>query len=338
MSDRQSRCSAFLAKSGWSGAGRTAIAGDASGRLYDRLKLADRSAILMDSPPDQGDSPADFVRIGTHLRRIGLHAPEILAHDLEHGFLLLEDLGDMTFAKALTRDLTQEAVLYSMACDVLVTAQAHPVPTGIPDLSAQDWAEAGMLALDWYAFSVGDERPDPIPLRSALAEALARHADGPRVLILRDYHAENLMWVSGFEGLDQVGVLDFQLGQNGQPGYDLVSLLQDARRDVTRDLESAMIVRFCTATGAEMASFRRAYAVLGVQRAMRILGIFARLCLVSGKAGYLQHVPRVWGHLQRNLMAADLAPLTELCNRLLPAPSAQNLDRIARKCAQFPQA
>ena len=122
----------------------------------------------------------------------------------------------------------------------------------------------------------------------------------------------------------------------GQPGYDLVSLLQDARRDVSAAAEATCIARFCAATGADPGAFAQSYAVLGIQRALRILGMFARLCLVDGKAQYLGHLPRVWGQLQRNLALSGLAPLQELCNRLLPAPDAPNLEKIARRCATTP--
>jgi N-acetylmuramate 1-kinase len=327
----------LLAQNGWSDATHVTIAGDASDRRYVRLICADRTAILMDAPPGKGDDPADFWRMARHLRGIGLHAPDILAHDLANGFLLLEDLGDETFAKAMIRHPTQAGALYALACDALMLLQARNAPPDLPDLSAQDWAQAAMVALDWYRFAIAGDKIDSAALQSAVHDAIAQFADGPRVLILRDYHAENLMWLPAQTGLAKVGILDFQLGQMGQPGYDLVSLLQDARRDVEPGTEIAMLGRFCDATGTSLGAFHRSYAVLGIQRALRILGIFARLCLVSGKPGYLTYIPRVWDHLQRNLRAAGLADLTSLCDALLPAPDSRNLDRIASKCAQFLQ-
>ncbi|MES2143418.1 MAG: phosphotransferase [Pseudomonadota bacterium] len=336
MADRAALAGRFLVASGWAGATRRTIAGDASARRYERVTLGQRRAILMDSPPGAADDPADFVKISGHLRGIGLNAPEIHDADLSAGFLLLEDFGDDTFARVLARSPDLETRLYALACDVLVRLQAAGRPDGLADLSADHWADAAMVALDWYRFAVTGDRGDTASLQHVLSDALRRYADGPRVMILRDYHAENLMWLPDRQGLHRAGLLDFQLGQLGQPGYDLVSLLQDARRDVAPSTEADIIARFCAATGADNVAFGESYAVLGIQRALRILGVFARLCLAGGKPGYLGLVPRVWAQLRRNLDALALAPLSELCDSLLPEPTTANLETIARKCAQIP--
>ncbi len=336
MSERDVTIKRFIAKAGWGEAARHALAGDASTRRYERLVRATTTAMLMDSPSGTPDDPADFVRISTHLRSIGLNAPEILFQDLERGLLLLEDFGDDTFARVLVCHPEREQPLYALACDVLLRLQSNPPASGLSDLTAIEWANAAMLSLEWYRFAITGDRQVHEPLRQTLAAAMHAHADGPRVMILRDYHAENLMSLPDRMGLAKVGVLDFQLAQMGQPGYDLVSLLQDARRDVAPTTETAMIMRFCAATETDPARFTRSYAALGVQRALRLLGVFTRLCLVVGKPGYLDFMPRVWGQMQRNLAALDLAPLTELCNSLLPAPDAETLDIIARKCARHP--
>ncbi len=336
MSDRAKITAAFLARTGWGDARRTSLAGDASARRYERLTLGENSAILMDSPPGAADDPADFVKIADHLRRVGLNAPEIFFADLQGGHLLLEDFGDDTFARVLTQAPGQEADVYSLACDVLVKVQASPPPPGLADLSAGDWADAAMMSVDWYRFALTGDRADPAPLRTVLAGLLQQFADGPRVVILRDYHAENLMWLPERHGLQRAGLLDFQMAQMGQPGYDLVSLLQDVRRDVTQTTENAIIARFCAATETDPGAFRQSYAALGVQRALRIMGIFARLCLADGKPGYTRFLPRVRAHLQRNLVTLDLAPLTEMCDSLLPETDATALETITRKCGQHP--
>jgi aminoglycoside/choline kinase family phosphotransferase len=202
---------------------------------------------------------------------------------------------------------------------------------GLGNLSAADWAEAGCFALDWYRKAAIGTEGDRAGFRAALEDVMATHADGPRVMILRDYHAENLLWLPDREGIARVGVLDFQLAQMGQPGYDLVSLLQDARRDVSPETEAAMIRRFKDSMGAD-AGFDAAYAVLGAQRALRILGIFTRLCRVSGKPGYLRLIPRVWDQLQRNLTHPATAPLARLCRELLPEPTPEVLSFIGDTC------
>ena len=332
MHDRQHIAQRFLDLAGWGGARRAYLAGDASDRRYDRLWSGDATAVLMDAPPGKGDDPADFVSIAAHLAQIGLSAPRILAQDLAHGFLLIEDLGDDLFARILEADPSREMDLYTAATDVLLTLQAHPAAKGLPDLSAADWAEAAAFALRFFTFGATGHRPNEGPFIATLTDAIKANADGPRVMILRDYHAENLLFLPQRRGVARVGLLDFQLAQMGQPGYDLVSLVQDARRDVSAEVERAMIRHFAAATSVDPEAFARSFAVLGAQRALRILGIFARLCLVGGKPGYLRLVPRVWGQLQRNLAHPALADLAELCQGLLPEPDPALLERIAAQC------
>lgn len=330
---RASAMEHLLRSAGWAGAHRTPLAGDASARRYLRLSRPQGTAVLMDAPPGQADDPAAFVRIARHLSAIGLSPPRVLAQDLAAGFVLLEDLGDGVFARLCAADPGREPGLYAAAVDMLVHLQRHPAPPGLPDASAADWAEAAMLALSHYAGDPGGAAR--AELSAALAEALRNHADGPRCMILRDCHAENLIWLPDRAGVARVGLLDFQLAQMGQPGYDLVSLLQDARRDLAPGLEAAMRTRFADLTGAGE-GFGAAYATLGAQRALRILGIFARLCTEAGKPGYLALVPRVWGHLQVCLSHPALAALAGLCARLLPPPDPATLARIAARCPTPP--
>lgn len=325
----------FLDKSGWGAAERAFLAGDASDRSYDRLTLSGNTAVLMDAPPGKGDDPAQFLAIAQHLTGLGLSAPRCLAEDLRHGFLLLEDLGDGLFTRLIAEDPGQEVPLYQAATDVLLHLQAQPAPAGLANLSAADWAEAAAFALDWYRFAITGERVPTDQFRALLGDLLRDHADGARVVILRDYHAQNLLWLPVRQGLARVGLLDFQLAQMGQPGYDLVSLLQDARRDVQPATQEQMIRRFAAGSGLEEAAFRRAYAVLGAQRALRILGIFARLCLVAGKPGYLPLLPRVWQQLQANLHQPGLERLRSLCSTLLPPPDPAALDVMEAKCGLF---
>ena len=333
MADRAAAASLFLARAGWGTAVRQHLAGDASDRRYERLRAGAATAVLMDNPPGGADDPAAFVAMARHLRDLGLSAPEVRVADTEAGFLLLEDLGDDLYARLLQADPLREVELYAPAVDVLCHLQAAPAPGGLPNFSAADWAKAAGFALEWYAFAAMGERPVQGSFLAALEAALRAHADGPHVLILRDYHAENLLWLPGRKGLARVGILDFQLGQLGQPGYDLVSLLQDARRDVAVATEAAMIARFVAATGVEAEAFAAHYAVLGAQRALRILGIFARLCLVAGKPGYLPLIPRVWEQLQRNLAHPALADLRAICQDVLPDPTPETLSRIASQCS-----
>lgn len=336
MADREAAITGFLSHAGWGAAERRHLAGDASDRRYERLRLGAATAVLMDNPPGGADDPAAFATMARHLRGLGLSAPMLLAEDLTRGLILLEDLGDDLYARLLTADPAREAELYAPAVDVLVHLQAANPPPGLPDLSAEDWATAAGFALDWYAFAATGTKPDPAAFHDALSAALTAHADGPRVLILRDYHAENLLWLPGRNAVARVGLLDFQLGQLGQPGYDLVSLMQDARRDVSPATEAAMVARFAATRGTDPQAFDAQYATLGAQRALRILGVFARLCLVAGKPQYLPLVPRVWGQLRRNLSHPALADLRHICDRLLPSPTPEILHKIEQQCPTSP--
>ena len=332
---RSDQTSAFLATFGWTNATRTRLAGDASVRHYERLSWNDKTAILMDAPPGQVDSVADFAKIDRHLLQLGLSAPKILAEDAKTGFMLLEDLGDGLYPPLITAHPALELPLYEAATDVLIHLQAHAPAPDLPNLSPQGWAEAAALAIDWYRRAITGDTKGRADLVSILAETLTRLADGPRVMILRDYHAENLLWLPDRQGLARVGLLDFQLAQMGQPGYDLVSVLQDARREVPGATETAMIHRFAAAKGTDLATFHAAYAALGAQRALRIIGIFAKLALHESKRRYIPMIPHVWRQLQRNLAHAALSDLRQVCAQLLPPPTAAALQKLEDQCGAF---
>ena len=333
---RKNLVTAFIARAGWGEAIRRPLPGDASARRYERLYLPHRSAILMDAQPYTSESTTVFARIDRHLRSLGLSAPAILAEDHDHDLLLLEDLGDGVFAPLIKATPQQETPLYAAATDVLLHLQAQNPATDLPDLAPQDWAEAAALAIDKYRFATTGDITGRNDFVAGLSAVLSRFCDGPRVMILRDYHAENLLWLPDRTGLARVGLLDFQLAQLGQPGYDLVSLLQDARRDVSPELEAAMLQRFVAAKGTTLADFAPSYAVLGAQRALRILGIFAKLCLVSAKPQYLSLLPRVWQHLQRDLAHPELSGFAQIVAELLPEPTDPMIAKIRAQCGNFP--
>ncbi len=333
MTGRAEEKAAFLRQIGWADARRSHLAGDASARSYERLTLEGRRAVLMDSPPGPSDDTADFLRMAAHLARLGLSPPDVLEAEPARGLLLLEDLGDALFTTVLASDPGQEPTLYSAAVDVLLAVQKAEPPRDLPDLSAQDWAAAAGFAPAFYASAATGNAPDAGCYTEALTEALRAHADAARVLILRDYHAGNLLWLPERRGLARVGLLDFQQGQLGQPGYDLVSLLQDARRAVDPATEAAGLARFAAGKGHGTDEMAAGYAVLGAQRALRIIGIFARLCVVAGKPGYVDLIPRVWRILLQNLSHPALAGLRRECLALLPEPTDDTLKAIKAKCA-----
>jgi N-acetylmuramate 1-kinase len=319
--DRSEALSRLCAADGWTGADLEPLAGDASARRYLRMRCGSRRAVLMDAEPERAGNVAPFLRLRAHLDRIGLSVPRLFAADAAAGFLVLEDFGDTGLAGLLDAEPAEAQGRLRLAVDLLAPLQAAPAPHGLPDLGAADWAEAAMLAVTEYA-----RAPDAPGLRAALTEAMATYADGPRVLILRDFHAGNLMWLSRRHSLRRLGVLDFQDGQMGQPGYDLVSLLDDARRDVDGDTAGALTRHFADRQGVGMRELDASLATLGAQRALRILGIFARLARRDGKTGYLVHLPRVWGQLQRRLAHPALAALRREVEAVLPPPAARRPD------------
>ena len=324
--ERQRR--AFAARAGWSDADHAPLAGDASARRYERLTRADATAVLMDDPPP-GHSLGTFIRIAHLLRDMGHAAPEVFAADEDLGFALLEDFGDDSFAVLLAGPASAalERTLYEAATDVLADLRRRPAP---PDLPLYD--PAWMLrdaALFLETAPCGVAAPAmaadfAAAWRAPLEEAAAA---GPAVLCLRDFHAGNLMWLPapGDGGCDtsgrhRVGLLDFQDARLGPAAYDLVSLLQDARRDLGAGLEAAMVARYLRATAERNdAAFRAAYAILGAQRAVRIIGVFRRLARRDGKPAYLAHLPRVWRHLDANLAHPALAPVRAWFDRWVPA-------------------
>lgn len=329
----------FLAKAGWGTARRAPLAGDASNRRYDRLTggPGGAGAVLMDAPPTLGEDVRPFTSIARHLAGLGLSAPAILAEDADHGFLLLEDLGDDLFARICRQQPTAEPALYAAAVDLLAALHRAAPPKGLPAYDAPLMADLACLPFQWYLPALGRPAPEAAKgaVRAEIETLLARHAP-PSVLILRDYHAENLIWLPARSGVARVGLLDFQDAMVGHPAYDLVSLLQDARRDVSPRLQARMAQRYIAATGTNPDAFSLAYALLGAQRNLRILGVFARLCLRDGKPGYLPLMPRVWGHLMRDLAHPALANLRAVVLRVLPEPTPALCQGIARRCTLRP--
>lgn len=335
---------AFLSSAGWADATRTPLAGDASSRAYTRLARADGCmAILMQAPPLPDDSTARFVAVADTLTDWGLSAPRLLARAPDDGLLLLEDLGDAVFVRVIDDTPGLEPALYGAATDLLVELHRHPAPTTLARPDADTLAAMTDLAGIWYqspmeARPVSDENPAPDPaLKDALTPLLAAHAisDAP-VLVHRDFHAENLIWLPDRSGPARTGLLDFQDALAGHPAYDLASLLDDARRDLAPGIRDAVITQYLAATGLAEGPFRASLAVLGAQRNLRILGIFARLSLQFNKPRYVALIPRVWGHLQANLAHPDLTDLARVVAATLPEPTPDLLQGLTEKCGTIP--
>jgi aminoglycoside/choline kinase family phosphotransferase len=319
VSEREAILRAFLARAGWGTAERRALAGDASFRRYERLKRGRDVAVLMDAPPPKEDV-RPFLRMAAYLRSLGLSAPEIMAEDRAAGLLLLEDFGDDTFGRVLARGEDPEP-LFAAAIDVLARMRWAAPPSGVPGYLEEEMTATAQLLTDWYLPALTGRPTGRQTQEEYVAiwrDLLPRARIGGTCLVHRDYFADNLMWLPDRVGVGRVGLLDFQDAAIGYAPYDLMSLLQDARRDIAADLEERMIGRYLEATGSEEKAFRRAYAIVGAQRNARIVGLWARLWRRDAKPRYLAYLPRTWDVLERDLAHADLAPLRQWLDRNVP--------------------
>ena len=304
----------FLENAGWAGAEIEPLAGDASFRRYFRIRGGEKTAMLMDAPPPNED-PAPFLRAAKWLDGNGLRAPAILAEDAARGLVLLEDFGEARMRDYLDQWPADEREVYSGAVDAL--AELHRLPPGpFRDYSMSEYQREARLFIEWYCPAQAlyvDVAGYTAAWERALSPLLPRQRPG--VTVLRDYHAENIMLLGGLK--DQ-GLLDFQDALAGHPAYDLVSLLQDARRDVSPELEREMLDYYVRKTGAG-ADFMADYARLGAQRNTKIVGIFVRLWKRDGKPRYLELIPRVWALLERDLAHPALEPVARWFDANIPA-------------------
>jgi N-acetylmuramate 1-kinase len=354
---RQDAMTSFLRDAGWGAAARRPLPGDASTRHYIRLHLGERTAMLMDQPqgaeaplaaprasPEErrafgynalarlaGADCARFVAAARYLRGRGLAAPDVYAADMAHGFLLLEDLGNDLYTDVLA-DNGDERPLYEAAIEALVRLHTEAAPAELASgkpLYAYDEtvqvAEVDLLT-EWFVPAATGRPADSSQVqehRALWCKALQNLNRETAVFVHRDYHAQNLLWRSGQDGLARVGVIDFQDALAGSPAYDLVSLLEDARRDVAPDLAEAMTALYLArarVNGAKLDpdGFRASAATLAAQRNAKIIGIFARLAKRDGKPRYLAHLPRVWRYMERDLSHPSLASLRAWYDRVIP--------------------
>ena len=293
MPENNPQITEFLARNGLEGAEREALRGDASHRHYQRIIKNNQKFILMIAPPDKEDI-RPFIKIDNILREAGFSAPEIIASDLEYGLLLLEDLGDDLFSRILADKIADERQLYFEAVKLLAKL---PKKADLPPYSEEKLLAEASLLTEWHLTQANSEEYLKI-----WRELLAKLDNSQQVLVLRDYHADNLIWLPGNRASQRIGLLDFQDAVIGHPAYDLVSLLEDARRDVDKNIVGEVLK---TKNG----KFLRDYFILGAQRNCKIIGIFNRLHKCDGKSEYLKYLPRVWAHLRADLQHPALGDL-----------------------------
>ncbi len=319
----------------WQTAASEPLTGDASARKYFRLRAGAQTAILMDASRVP-DSVAPFIRLAKHLRQIGFSTPEILAQDRENGLLLLEDFGDDSFAQLLDgsrRSRGDEAQidngkrkvegennsenLFTLATDVLIALHREPraVPENLREYHPEKMLEDIELFVQWRTPQVTAlERED---FRAAWRAVLPLAQRVPASLLLRDYHVANLMLLPERAGVQRAGLLDFQDAYRGPVTYDLVSLLEDARRDVPDELQAKLLARYHAAfPELDWDMFETSLAILAAQRHTRVLGIFERLARQEGKLDYRRlHSPRVGRRLQKALRHPTLAGVKDWMDR-----------------------
>jgi len=356
-SEREALKAEFLRAAGFGAARRQLFDGDASTRVFERLHLGDGTVLFfMDQPPAletticppgateaerialgynaaarlAAGSVAAFVTIADYLRSRGLSAPKVYAHDVAAGLVVLEDLGDGLFASLIAGGM-DERPLYEAATDVQAALQAEAPPAVL----RADGLEWPLLTYDTLALKIATDTflewwpkfaglPAFGPAATAEWDALwapvwVRGEAGASVFTHRDYHARNLLWLPERAGVARVGMVDFQDALRAHPAWDLLHLLQDARRDVSAELEAAMLERFLAARAElDREAFLADYRALAASNAARILGrVFARQVLL-GRPQYRAYMPRTWRYLERNLLDPALAGLKAWFDRHVP--------------------
>lgn len=315
----------FIMQSGFAEHTLNPIPGDASKRSYVRITTPKTSYIVMDSPP--ADEPIEsYVKICNFLYAKGYSAPRIIAMDMETGFLLLEDLGDEIFTSVLSTASEMEETLYHAGVDLLAEWHTSPhmlrgtASVNLPSYNINEYMREVALFADWFLPQISPENHSNLASdflniwRGLLLNA--PYADC--YFVHRDFHVNNLVWLNQRKDAAKIGLLDFQDAMWGDPSYDLVSLLEDARRDVAPELADAMLKRYIDITGQPEKLFKQRYAMMGAQRNLKIIGIFHRLNKRDGKPAYLAHLPRVWKYLENDLAHPSLSKLKKWMDSNIP--------------------
>ena len=302
----------LLAQHGWQDSASTDIPGDASFRHYSRLYRNDDTAILMDAPPPTEDV-APFCRVAALLHERGMRVPHIIGADAEHGYVLLEDIGQNSLASAVMSDEKSELPMYQAAIDALLHLHAQPVPATLAVYDVAVYQREAALLGQWLLPVLEGEGTSAALFMQHLMDAQPANMppSASPVIVHRDYHAENLFWHHG-----ELVMIDFQDALAGSAAYDLVSLLEDARRDVSPAVVDVMRARYIQASGVDETSFMQEYYWLGAQRNAKILGIFARLMLRDHKPRYVHMIPRVWGYFCHDIAQLNHSGLSLWLNQI----------------------
>ena len=326
----QKKLAAFLNEAGWGDAQQTKASADASTKEFYRLTRDDGArALLMHMPVDQTSYSAQaslaktchpFIAINDYLTQHDISAPEILAANIGEGFVLLEDLGCAPY------EGSSEQI--NIAVDILLHLHKNRAPEKIlyhhqqetyhlPAFTLDILLAEARLFIEWF-LPDHNIRPDLQTQKTFdqfWHDSFDRANFAAPVLLLRDYHSPNLIFLSDRASHRGLGIIDHQDALAGPPAYDLVSLLQDARIDISAEKEGKGLNDYLARCDLDEKSFRTSYALLGAQRALKIMGIFVRFARQDHKLHYLQHMPRVISYLKRNLIHKELAPLARFLDQ-----------------------
>ena len=315
---RANERSHFLTTHGLQNATILPLVPDASTRRYFRIQQGSSSLMLMDAPPAV-ENPARFVQVTKYLQHLGARVPKIIASDTTGGWILLEDLGDQTLTHLLDKGIS-ELSLYQSAVDSLLTVQrtftARHTKIVLPPYDLTAMLGEAELFFDWYLPARLNHKLGPrecVEYRDIWADLYEGLPALNPVLVHRDFHVDNLLMVN-----DECAMLDYQDALLGSPAYDLMSLLEDARRDVDLSLQNQMMQYWIEQSGVDRDAFLGHYRFWAAQRHCKVAGIFVRLWLRDGKDVYLGHLPRVIRLLLKNLQSPALKPIKDWIVKILP--------------------
>ena len=296
------------------------IKNDASFRKYFRVD----KKILMDADPNLGEDVGSFININHVLREFKLNVPEIFTIDKENGFLLLEDLGENIFSQILNSE--NEEQLYKQAIEVLVEIYKKNLNkfsnfNFLEKYSVEILQDESQLFIEWYLkkyLKINITDTDIKNFKDIINKIFNNLDTKFEKLVLRDYHVDNLILQKSKLGLKQVGILDFQDAVLGSSSYDLISIIEDVRRPISKDLKNILIKYFIDSTGYDPNQLEKELAFYSVQRNLKILGIFSRLNLRDNKSKYMGYNDNAWKYIESNLNNPTMSDLKVWLKKILP--------------------
>jgi N-acetylmuramate 1-kinase len=328
LNSREELRIAFLEKNNLNTYKIEALPADASNRRYYRLSDNNVTYILMDAPPKQ-ENITQFLNVKDILADIELSVPKVLFQDIENGFLILEDFGNNTYKELLDNKTEEnehldEKKMYERAIDALAHLhQKGPKNSSLSNFSERKFVDETMIFIDWYVDVLNGGRVSKsmtIKFKEILAHLHNQVKIFQNVVVLRDYHAQNIFWLENEVGVQKVGLIDFQDALIGSPIYDIVSLLQDARRDVSEEIVTSSITRYIKSfPNCSRKDLMMVYSILGVQRNLRIIGLFTKIAMKNKNTNYLALLPRVWRYIHSNLRHPILLPMRNWLEEVIPS-------------------